>query len=63
MLLELVRGSAAAATGLRVGDVITEVDRLAIGSVQELADAMANEHDRLTLTVRRGRRVFLLLLQ
>jgi len=63
MLLELVRSSPAARTGLRVGDVITQVDRKSVSSVTELIDAVNLAGKSFNLTVQRGRRVFLLLLQ
>ena len=63
MLLELVRGSPAAKTGLRVGDVVIEVDRQSVSSVRELINAVNQSRGSFNLTVQRGRRAFLLLFQ
>ena len=55
----VAEGSAAAQRGLRIGDVITEVNRRRVQSIGELID-VASEYQILFLTVRRGNRQLML---
>ncbi|WP_029012349.1 DegQ family serine endoprotease [Niveispirillum irakense] len=54
VVLEVTRGSAAAALGLRPGDLVLRVNDRAIASVRELAAAVKDQARRWTISVRRG---------
>lgn len=56
-IVEIAPGSAAAASDLRIGDIVTAVDGTDIGDPDELGTAVATRHpgDEITVTVLRGR--------
>ena len=54
VVLEVTRGSSAAALGLRPGDLVLRVNDRAIASVRELAAAVKDQARRWTISVRRG---------
>jgi Do/DeqQ family serine protease len=56
LVLQVARGSPAAAVGLRRGDLILGVDGTPVGSVQELAQALPQEGVRATVNLLRGNR-------
>lgn len=57
---DIERGSPAVRTGLRPGDVILEVDREPVGSVEELANASSPADQRsLLLVYRAGNTLFM----
>jgi Do/DeqQ family serine protease len=63
MVLELDQGSPAQRGGLRRGDIIVSVNRIAVSSVDEMAKAARTEGNRLLLNVRRGEAALFILLQ
>ena len=55
LLLKFVRlGSPAAEAGLRRGDVILEVDRKSVESVDQLTDRLARADERVLVLISRG---------
>jgi Do/DeqQ family serine protease len=62
-ILQVDRGSAAAQAGLRGGDIIVEINRQPVRSVDELKSAMGGSSDSLLLQIRRGRASILMVIQ
>ncbi len=55
MVKELERGSIAWNTGLRKGDIITQVNRQKVGDMDDLVRLVRGNRDDLTLHMRRGK--------
>jgi len=60
---EIEAGSRAAANGLRPADVITAVNRRDVADLQALGQRLASPPEQLLLTVVRGRRAVLALIE
>jgi S1-C subfamily serine protease len=60
VVMDLDPGSPAAASGLKPGDVVTEVNRAQVGDVAKFKAAYSSAKDRVLLkVVREGRTLFL----
>lgn len=63
MVLDLEQGSPAQLGGLRPGDIIVSVNRIAVSSADEMAKAARVGGNRILLNVRRGEAALFILLQ